>query len=39
MPDEIWLNNIIIINSYDALYKDRGEILSKKHLRIVKLIT
>ena len=39
MPDEVLLNNISIINSYNVLCKSRGEILSKKHLRIVKLIT
>ena len=39
MPDEILLNNVGIIDGYNALHKGRGEILSKKHLRIVKLIT
>jgi len=39
MPDEILLNNISIIDGYSVLHKGRGEILSKKHLRIVKLIT
>jgi hypothetical protein len=39
MPDEILLSNINIINSYNVLNKNRGALLSKKHLRIVKLIT
>jgi hypothetical protein len=39
MPDEVLLNNISIINGYKVLQKGRGEILSKKYLRIVKLIT
>jgi hypothetical protein len=39
MPDEILLNNISIIDGYNILHKGRGKILSKKHLRIVKLIT
>ena len=39
MPDEVLLNNISIINGYKVLQKGRGEILSKKHLKIVKLIT
>jgi len=39
MPDEILLNNINIIDGYNVLYKNWGEILSKKHLKIMKLIT
>jgi len=38
MPDKILLNNISIMDGYNILHKSRGEILSKKHLRIVKLI-
>jgi hypothetical protein len=39
MPDGILLNNINIIDSYNVLHKNRDAILSKKHLKIVKLIT
>ena len=39
MPDEVLLNNISIINGYNVLHQGRCEILSKKHLRIVTLIT